>query len=133
MSKSDDDQMAAIFKRMGEPSWWILSALDPTTPLPGIEIIRQVEDLLRRADYPHTRLDPSTLHYALQRMIDDGLVRHEGKRIVEIARASGTPAKRSRDVYTITGLGMRALARRQSLSQVLWSAGNSLLPKENPV
>ena len=84
--RGDDDPLTRIFRRMGEQSWWILRVLSPTEAIPGIEIIGRVQRLLTAADYPTKRLDPATLHYALKRMQDDGLIRYESEREVEALR-----------------------------------------------
>lgn len=115
----DQDPMEAVFRRMGEPSWLILRVLNPADAIPGIEIIRRVEDLLETAEYPYKRLDPSTLHYALKRMAEDGLVRCEGQREVEVPGPRGTSRRESRPVYVITGLGAEALDRRRLLEAIV--------------
>lgn len=94
---------------MGAPSWLILYVLRKDEAIPGIEIIRRVEVLLHRVDSPHKRLDPSTLHYALRRMEDDGLVRLEGEREVEVPGPRGTTQRQPRSVYIITDLGQQIL------------------------
>ena len=61
--RDDEDTLTRVFRRMGEPSWWILRVLSATEPIPGIEIIQRVHRLLATADYPMKRLDPA--HSAL--------------------------------------------------------------------
>jgi DNA-binding PadR family transcriptional regulator len=102
---------------MQEPSWLILSALDPIHALAGIEIIRKVEGFYQNAGYPHRHLDPSTLHYALRRMEEDGLVRCEGQQETEVPGPWGTTRLAPRAVYVITGLGSEALSRRAQLQK----------------
>jgi DNA-binding PadR family transcriptional regulator len=115
LEKRQEDSLETIFRRMGEPSWLILQALDSSRALPGIEIIRRVERLLHDVDYPFTRLDPSTLHYALKRMEEDGLVKCEGRREVDVPGPRGTTRRETRSVYKIMGLGTQALSRRARL------------------
>jgi len=101
---------------MGEPSWLILAALGPAQPLPGVEILRRVEALLAEAAYPTTHLDPSTLHYALKRMEEDGLVHCPGTRDVTVPGPRGTTRREHRAVYVITGRGAQALEHHRRLS-----------------
>src|SRR5215212_8406979 len=108
-----EEPLESIVRRMGQPSWLILAVLDPVRPLPGTEIIDRVEDLLARADYPMKTLDPSTLHYGLKRMIDDGLVAHQGRREVDVPGPHGTKRRALRDVYVITGTGHEVLDRKR--------------------
>lgn len=110
----DRDPLEAVFRRMGEPSWFILRALHPTEGRPGIDVIRRVERTLEAADYPYKTLDPSTLHYALKRMIEDGLVRMLGKEIVDVPGPRGSTRREERPVYVITGLGSAVLNRRRA-------------------
>ena len=117
--RQDQDPMEAVFRRMGEPSWHILRVLNPVDPMPGIEIIRRVETLLTAADYPYKRLDPSTLHYALKRMAEDGLVRCEGQQEVDVPGPRGTSRRELRPVYVITGLGAEVLNRRRLLEAIV--------------
>ena len=120
--RDDEDTLTRVFRRMGEPSWWILRVLSATEPIPGIEIIQRVHRLLATADYPMKRLDPATLHYALKRMDDDGLIRGEGDREVEVPGPRRTIRLAMRPVYVITGLGEVALARRRRLETLPTSA-----------
>ena len=113
--RKDQDPLEAIFRRMGEPSWLILRVLSPVDAIPGIEIIRRVERLLEAADYPFKRLDPSTLHYALKRMEDDGLVRCQGQEEVDVPGPRGTTRRDARSVYLTTALGADAIDRKQIL------------------
>jgi len=100
---------------MQDASWLILSALDPVHPLPGIDIIRRVEAIYADAGYPQRHLDASTLHYAFKRMADDGLVRREGEREVDVPGPRATTRREPRAVFVITGEGQRALALRDQL------------------
>ena len=86
--------------------------LDPARPVPGTEIIDRVEEMLARANYPMKTLDPSTLHYALERMSKDGLVAHRGRREVDVPGPLGTKRRAPRDVYVITGLGQQVLEHK---------------------
>ena len=84
--------------------------------LPDSEIIRRVEEGLRRADYPTKKVDPSTVHYALKRMVDDGLVEQKREQEVDVPGPRGTVRREARTVYVITGLGATALRRRLALN-----------------
>lgn len=119
------DPLEAILRRMGEPSWLILRALDPSEPMPGIEIIRQVEEWLHQANYAYKRLDPSTLHYALKRMEEDGLVECAGWREVDVPGPRGATRRERRPVYVITGAGLRALSGKDLLDQVARSRASA--------
>jgi DNA-binding PadR family transcriptional regulator len=123
MTQPTSDPFEPIFRRMGEQSWWILAALEPVNAQPGIEIIRRVECWLAAADYPTKTLDPSTLHYALKRMEEDGLVENRGRRVVDVPGPRGTTRQEPRSVYVITGLGERALARRRKLDAQVARSG----------
>lgn len=114
-AERSQNSFEAIFRRMGKPSWLILSTLHPTEALPGIEIIRRVEVLLKHADSPIKTLDPSTFHYAIRRMGDDQLVRCEGEREVDVPGPHGITRREPRHVYVITNLGLQALERERRL------------------
>jgi DNA-binding PadR family transcriptional regulator len=113
--------------RMQEPSWAILSALDPTHARPGIELLDLVEAMYRASDYPRRRLDPSTLHYALRRMEQDGLVTCDGEREVEVPGPWETRIRQTRPVYRITGYGQMALDRHARLYAQMHPADVSLV------
>lgn len=114
----EQNPLRAVFRRMGDPSWLILSRLHSTEPIPGIEIIRRVEALLKESDYPVKRLDPSTLHYALKRMEDDNLVGCEGDREVDVPGPHGITRREQRPVYVITDLGLQALEYKKRLARI---------------
>ncbi len=118
---SDEDarrHVADATRRMGDQSWLILNALSSShEPLPGIAIIRRVEAYLSAASGLPETLDPSTLHYSLERMEDDGLVRCEGEREVQVPGPRGTTRRAMRAVYKITGLGSLALAQHDALHE----------------
>src|SRR5690348_1884392 len=88
-SRRRRESLEDIVRQMGEPSWLVLAVLEPTNPIAAIEIIRRVEQLLAEADYPYKRLDPSTLHHSLSRMIEDGLVLHAGQQEVDVPVGHG--------------------------------------------
>jgi len=113
----DNGDLGRVIRRMGDPSWWILAALDPVEARPGIAILERVEENLRLSGYPQTELDPSTLHYALRRMREDELVQEVGKRLVEVPGPRGSTRMEERPVYKMTGLGARALKARWQLEQ----------------
>jgi hypothetical protein len=116
---SERERMEHVFRRMGEPSWHILRVLSLSEALPGFEIINRVESLLRSVNFPYHRLDPSTLHHALKRMMDDGLVRCPGDREVEVPGPRGTTRRASRAVYLLTGFGAAVRARKAELDTEL--------------
>ena len=116
--KEEHDPLERAILRMQEPSWLILSALDATHAQAGIEIIRKVEGFYENAGYPHRRLDPSTLHYALRRMEQDGLVRCEGQQETDVPGPRGRTRREPRAVYVISGLGSQALIRRVQLETI---------------
>lgn len=115
----DEDLLQQKVRRMGEPSWLILHALIGSEPIPGIEIINRVEDILTEAGYPARRLDPSTLHYALKRMEDDGFVYCGTEREVDVPSAHGGTRRELRPVFSLTGLGARAIDHRRMLDLVM--------------
>ena len=114
-------------RRMGEPSWLILHVLDPSDAIPAIEIVRRVEGVLERAEYPHRHLDPSTTHYALRRMQSDGLIVCEGERLVEVPGPRGSSRLEMRPLYVISPLGTEALAARDRLDALTVSRRRRLL------
>jgi DNA-binding PadR family transcriptional regulator len=122
-SKDPFEQLEQAMLRMQEPSWAILSALDPTHARPGIEILDRVEAMYRASDYPRRRLDPSTLHYALRRMEQDGLVTCDGEREVDVPGPWETKSRQVRPVYRITGYGRMALDRHARLYAQMHPAG----------
>jgi hypothetical protein len=87
--------------------------------LAPIQIFRQVERALRSADSPITRLDPGTLHYAIPRMEELGVIAPAGEREVEVPVGHGAVRKEKRLVWVITGLGEVALARRARVQRAL--------------
>ncbi len=116
---SDEEKrqhVSSSTRRMSEQSWLILNALSSSLePLPGIDIIRRVESYMTGASGVSETLDPSTLHYSLERMEDDGLVRCDGEREVSVPGPRGTMRHAMRAVYVITGLGSMALAQHDAL------------------
>jgi len=113
------DPLEGIVRKLGQPSWLILAALDPAHPLAGTQIIDRVETLLTRAEFPQRTLDPSTLHYALKRLGDDGLVKALGKREVDVPGPHGTTHRALRDVYVLSGEGLRARAAKARLDTIV--------------
>jgi hypothetical protein len=118
MEPVDEKEIERIFKRMGEPSWWILSNLEPWHGLPAIEIIRRVESDLREAAAPNAKLEPATTHYALDRMESDGVVRCLGEREVDVPVGHGVSRRLKRPVWVITGKGATVLERRRQVANV---------------
>src|SRR5947209_7297603 len=77
----DDRRLERVFRSMGEPSWWVLSALAANPEgLAPFQIVRHVQHVLRTADHPIKRLDPGTLHYALPRLEELGVIEAAGER-----------------------------------------------------
>ena len=113
-----DDALARTLKRMGEPSWLLLRVLDPSQPIPAIEMIRRVQVILTTADYPQKRLDPSTVHYALKRMEAAGLIQARGRQEVDVPGPRGGVRREERSVYVISGLGSRVLRSRDRLEAI---------------
>lgn len=127
----EKDPMLDIFRRMGEPSWMILRVLEPVEGIPGVEIIKRVEDWLIEADQPEKSLDPSTLHRALRRMEADGLVECKGQKEVDLPGPKGSTYRGVRPVYVITAAGVAVLHRRQQLELAAQRRG--LLPRFHTV
>jgi DNA-binding PadR family transcriptional regulator len=124
MSEEEDEKrLQAGTRRMGEPSWLVLRVLDPHRGIPGIEILRRVDDVLEAAGYPMRRLEPSTLHYALKRMEEDGFVRATGPVEVDVPGPRGSSRRAPRLVYQLTGLGAMALERRRTVDALADRAG----------
>lgn len=116
----DPDPVARAIERMGEPSWLILNVLGHQTDLiPGLRIIQEVNALLQEADYPHKDLGANTLHYALRRMEEDGLVRCAGQANVEVPGSWGSTRTELRPVYAITGQGRATLEHRRALDRTM--------------
>jgi hypothetical protein len=111
MTRLTEDSLAKIFRQMGEPSWWILSVLDPIDGKAGIAIIRAVEEALHRAGSPVKRLDPSTLHRAIARMEKLELVRRLPDELVEVHVGHGAIRLEPRPVWIITGDGQVVFSR----------------------
>lgn len=116
-----DDPNRSIMRRMNTPSWLLLASLDPQTPLPATQLMDRMEQRLAQAGLPDEPIDPSTVHYALKRMIDDGLVLHRGKHEVDVPGPYGTTHRALRDVYLITGTGQAALRRKRQLDLAVHS------------
>jgi DNA-binding PadR family transcriptional regulator len=118
MSRSSDN-LEPVMKRMGTPSFLILAVLEPNVGLAGTQIIDRAECLLAASGYPTRTLDPATLHYALKRMEDDGLVACQGKQEVDVPGPHGTKRRELRSVYVITGLGSRVLQHKCRLDAAM--------------
>jgi DNA-binding PadR family transcriptional regulator len=118
-----ESQMARTFRRMGEQAWQILYALHAVflrlgAAVPGFLILEEVEQGYAESDYPVRRLDPSTLHYALERMEEDGLIKTEAEQAVDVPGPHGSTVRRLRPVYSLTGLGAEALSRRAAYERL---------------
>src|SRR3990172_10814151 len=111
----DENPSKVTFHSMGEPSWLVLQVLEPDDAIPAVEIIRRVERLLTAADYSRKHLDPSTLHYALRRMEDDGMINCEGRREVDVPSPRGGTRREIRPVYSITEVGVEMLRYKRKL------------------
>lgn len=116
MEPVDEKEIERIFKRMGEPSWWILSSLEPRHGVPAIEIIRRVAESLSQAGAPNSKLEAATTHYALDRMEGDGLVSCLGEREVDVPVGHGVSRRQTRPVWVITGKGATVLARQRQIA-----------------
>jgi len=92
----------------------ILRSLDPTQPLPGIDIIQRAEAYLGTIQARYRHLDAATLHYALQRMEDRGLVRCVGDAVVTVPGPWGTTQRAERPVYALTEDGKRLVSSEAS-------------------
>jgi len=115
-----DSQLERVFKSMGEPSWWVLSALAANPEgLAPFQIVRHVQQVLRTADYPIKRLDPGTLHYALSRLEELGVIESAGERDLNVPIGHGAMRTEKRPVWAITALGGLALARRARMQRAL--------------
>lgn len=112
------DPLTGIVRHMGEASYHILQVLNPAKGIPGIEILRRLEEDYREAGYPDSRVDPTTVLYAIKRMEKDGLVRNAGEELVDVRGPRGVIRPEMRPVYVITGLGQNVLDLRARLDQV---------------
>jgi DNA-binding PadR family transcriptional regulator len=121
MAKSQqDDALDTVIGRMGEISWLFLYVLHPTEGKPAIRILLDAEDLLKEA-HREREIDPSTLHYALKRMEQDGLVQQAGQEQVTVPGGRGGSRREMRTVYVITQLGQEALRRHALLNRAALS------------
>lgn len=126
-----------LYARMGEPSWLILNALQALRTASRVMLTRQVAAVQASRSVGATPLDPSTLHYALKRMLSDGILEEvaeeeitaQGQRIAEARVAYRT--KSHRPHYGLTPLGQQLLAaRRQRIAvEVLMDTPNIKRPK----
>jgi hypothetical protein len=113
-------QSEQLHSRMGEPSWLVLRALQLLGGGTRVEVTRQVAALQLALGAGERELDPSTLHYALKRMLAEGLIA-EGRRLTEgelSGRVVAEPAAvyrtgRTRPTYVLTALGIQLLQSRQ--------------------
>ena len=113
----DADPLDSAIGRMGEVSWLFLRVLHPTEAKPAIRILMEAEQLL--ADAGRGReIDPSTLHYALKRMEQDGLVRQDGRQQVPVPGGRGGFRSEERTVFVITQQVQEALARHDRLHEI---------------
>ncbi len=114
------DRTEQLYAKMGEPSWLVLRALQLMNRATRVALSRQIATAQTSADTTEGKaIDPSTLHYALKRMIADG--------IVEELSALGTPESGTmvaeatvsyrtrgyRPTYALTLLGRQLLHLRQ--------------------
>ena len=105
-----------LYRKMGEPSWLILRAVADLADSSRSDIARQVQRLLTSGG-GGSRLDPSTLHYALQRMLGDGLIAEAGAAGHSVGEPAATytagagPGRGAG--YRITPLGEELLALRR--------------------
>jgi DNA-binding HxlR family transcriptional regulator len=111
MAQLSEHDVAALYRQMGEPSWYILMALHPIAGKPAIRIICDVETDLQRANHPSARLDPSTLARALVRMERLKLVRRLAEEPVEVPVGHGASRTELRPLWVITAEGETLLER----------------------
>lgn len=116
IEESGEHGVERLYRKMGEPSWLILRAVAGLAAGSRGEIAQQAQTLLATGG-SSGRLDPSTLHYALQRMLADGLLAVAGEgghRVGEPAAtytAGAAPGRGGH--YRITPLGEELLALRR--------------------
>lgn len=118
--QENENQLQRAFRSMGEPSWWVLMTLATNSEgLAPFQIIRHVQQALGQTRSPITRLDPGTLHYALRRMEELGVIEAAGERVVEVPVGHGATKLEARPVWAITALGELALKRREQMQRAL--------------
>jgi len=117
--QSQDDRLQRVFRSMGEPSWWLLTALsNHPEGLAPFQMIHQVQDWLKQSNYPVQRLDPGTVHYAIPRMEELGVIEFAGEQEVDVPVGRGATKPDKRPVWKLSALGEVALAHRARFEQV---------------
>jgi DNA-binding PadR family transcriptional regulator len=119
--------MEEATRRMGEPSWLMLGVIcqKPGEAIPSIEVIRRVEKVYQISDYPVKKIDPSTVHYAMKRMLNDGVLNSEQVDKIEIPGPHGSKHWENRPLYAVTPLGSEMWQRRTALITALINPINS--------
>ncbi len=114
-------------RRMGEPSWLMLGVMcrQPSEEIPTIEVMRRVAEAYKQSNYPIQEILPSTVHYAVDRMLKDGVLTHTRPDFVEIPGPHGTTHREYRPLYTVTPLGQEMWQRRLALIQALNPGSNT--------
>jgi len=108
-----------FYRKMGEPSWLILRAIQQLGRASRSAITKQVRASLAVAGAQTSNLDPSTLHYALQRMEADGIIATLGEESAPLVHGVAEPAvayhtgKRPAPSFALTPVGTMLLAMRQ--------------------
>ncbi|MSQ10041.1 MAG: hypothetical protein EXR52_03440 [Dehalococcoidia bacterium] len=114
------DRTEQLYAKMGEPSWLVLRALQLLHSPTRVALSRQIATTQTAVDPSEGKaIDPSTLHYALKRMIADGIVEELAapgthKPATMVAEATVSYRTRGyRPTYGLTLLGRQLLQLRQ--------------------
>ncbi|GEM_PF-6925338 len=118
-TESEAGSLEKLYKRMGEPSWLILRALQRAGRGTRQVITGEVKALQWAGGAPDQALDPSTLHYALQRMVSDGILAEAGSADTGLSVAEPTAVyhagRAAPPEFMLTALGLELLERRQTM------------------
>lgn len=104
-------------RRLADPSWLMLGVLMDGQAVPGFTIIHRVEQLYIESNYPIKTIDPSTVHYAIKRMMEIGVISSPGIEIVNVRGPHGSTRQEPRSLYQITDLGREAMMRRFEITK----------------
>lgn len=115
----DEDKVNAVYDRMGEAGWLVAGALAvQTEPVPGIEIMSQVNATLERVGL-RKRLTASTLHHAFKRLQADDVICRAGRAEVEVPGPWGSRQTEVRTIYGLTDFGLELLKRQHNITSGL--------------